>query len=223
MGGQNHQPCGSYLELSTKLSRTVSEARSYLELANIAFEEVILTELRGDKKSVALVIENLQESAGKIGQAKNLIAALSEQMYELGYQDLPPLHKLDLDSIGATMAQLGMTDLRAWEATLEVERRSGFYGVLDLFRRKLVSLQKKTDSLILLFQNLDQPEFAGHIAEIMEKNQPGNVKIEFAQLYTGWQEFQSIFLASSMLSTEIWYAFTNAPSLVIKEAALKAG
>ncbi len=223
MGGQNHQPCNSYLDLSTKISRTLSQARSNLEYANIAFEDVILAELCGGEKSVAQVIEELGKSGGKISETKTLITALRKQMDEKGFQDLPPLKKLDLVSIGQAMAGVGMINEKAWEIILEIEKKSGFYGVLDFFNKDLDLLLQRTNGLKLRFIMLNQPESEGRIAEIMEKNLPGNVKIEFAQLYTAWLNFQARFLASSMISTEIWYAFTKAPSLVAKEAILKAG
>lgn len=44
----------------------------------------------------------------------------------------------------------------------------------------------------------------------------------FAVLYTAWTKFNALFLASSLLSTELWYAFTGKGSLAPTKLQLRA-
>ena len=54
----------------------------------------------------------------------------------------------------------------------------------------------------------------GKLNELLETNRPGNIKVEFARLYAAWGKFQQVFLASAMCSTELWYRYTGAGSLL---------
>ena len=56
----------------------------------------------------------------------------------------------------------------------------------------------------------------------MPKPVEAKAKAEFAKLYTKWNDFRARFLASSIISTELWYAHTGKGSLAPTAAQLRA-
>jgi len=62
----------------------------------------------------------------------------------------------------------------------------------------------------------------GKLNLVLEENRSGNFKQEFARLYCAWAKFQQLFLASSMLSTDLWYRNCGVSSLLspqVRESA----
>jgi len=49
---------------------------------------------------------------------------------------------------------------------------------------------------------------------VAEENQEDNFKEAFAKLYTQWLRYMQDFLASSLVSTEIYYASIEAKSII---------
>jgi hypothetical protein len=62
----------------------------------------------------------------------------------------------------------------------------------------------------------------GEVTRTLEENRPGNIKEAFANLYCAWAKFNQDFLASSLLSTELWYAFNGYGSLAGRDMQLMA-
>ncbi len=91
-----------------------------------------------------------------------------------------------------------------------------------LFDHSVWTLEVNTQSLITKISALNDAAQKGEVNLVLEENRPGNIKESFACLYTAWAKFQQDFLASSLLSTELWYAFNGYGSLVGREAQLKA-
>jgi hypothetical protein len=222
MGGQNHQPCNrpqtSYLRLSTKMSRDLSVARAYLEQANIALEDVLLQELAGRTGgSVKDIVEQLSASDAALEEMTKTIGLLRADMHSHAFEDLPTLQSVDLDALGTELASSGLVQSGAWTVVSGIMRSRGFSGMLDFFDREISSLRKKTDELILAVRAVENTAKVGQLNLVLEQNQSANFKIQFAVLYSSWHQFLQVFLASSMLSTDLWYRYCGVGSLLEQE------
>ena len=221
MGGKNHQPCNKpstgYLIESTKLSRALSSALAHLELANVDLENVLLGELI-DKKSHTLghMIGNLKISELNLNEALKNLDTLESKMDRFYFQDLPTLKTVDLDMIGRSFIQRKMVDKIAWEVVRKAMKRGGFRNMLKYFKHGIYCIISQTIELQNIIRALESTANGAGLTDVLEKNQPGNIKIIFGALYTSWCGFNQVFLASSLLSTELWYQATNCPSLVEK-------
>jgi len=205
MGGRNHQPCNKYLENSTRLSRSVSQANLMLEHSNIALEDVILAELRGDKSTMRTVQHYLLASGDYVRQALADITALANQMNVLGYTDLPEINDPRVSYEGGELSDRGIVLCRSWVKMYDLWREKTFYGVLDYFTTALLEIERDTMTLAKKISGLQDHAEDGKIHTILESNMDGNFKVEFAKLYTSWNTFLSDFMASSLISTTIWY------------------
>lgn len=222
MGGKNHQPCGSYLPESTRISRALSSAHAQCELANVALEDLIITELDGRRGTVLQVVSQLEASELSLHTAIDFVGALKTKMDNSGFTDLPTLKTTDLDAIGINFANRGIADKEAWEAAAAIMRSGGFYGMLVHFLSGIATLREMTSQLRLEIVRLDGAAKTGEVNRIIEENRALNIKTSFAQLYTGWSRFNALFLASSLISTEVWYAFRGYGSLADPGAQTRA-
>lgn len=219
MGGKNHQPCRTYLPNSTRLSRHLSLAYAHLEFGNAVLEDILLSELNTTHTSAtALTLysqldDRFKGSVEELGMAGQASADLRKQMAKAGFVDLPTIDKIDLTAIGADLAERGMINLASWQHIQKCMVSGGFYEVLDNFDAKINELIKLTRSLQSKFESLRPAITEGSLTDIVEGNLPGSFKPEFATVYTAWTEFNALFLASSLMSTELWYAFTGKSSL----------
>lgn len=214
MGGINHQPCGEYLVKSTELSRALSLANARLNLGNVALEDLLLVELKGSPGTIDEIIVNLDGSLQALASAQQAVTGLRQQMDEIGYIDLPPLTTLDWEMIGESMIRQGQSDHQAWNVALKTIRTGGFYRMVDLFEARISQLISETSILRDQIKALETVARDGKVNLVLEENRNGNIRPQFACLYTSWTSFSQVFLASSLISTEIWYAFNRNGSLV---------
>lgn len=217
MGGRNHQPCNkpqtSYLRYSTAMSRSLSVAYCELERANIALEDILLSELTGGAGDIKPLLGRLNKSLEALREFQVNIEQLRTDMKKHDYTDLPILNAVNLSHLGQSLNEKGMIEMLPWENIQMAMRKDGFWAVLDLFENESQAIIDLTEMLSQCIEaNVDAVE-AGYLNLVVEENREGNFKVEFARLYTAWSNFQSLFLASSMLSTELWYAFTMRGSL----------
>jgi hypothetical protein len=225
MGGKNHQPCNHYLGESTTLSRNISLAHARLELGNVVLEDIILSELGGKRGSTKLLIKRLHSSCDHIQKALVDCEKLRQKMKENNFVDLPTLATSDLNEIGNNLIQMGMVNGSHWTHISDLMGKGGFRSVLSFFEQCLNDLLSKTRTLITCIEEIKTSMEAGLTNVIMEENREGNIKIAFAVLYQKWNEFEQHFMASSMLSTELWYRYKNHSSIyegVLKENTISA-
>lgn len=206
MGGMNHQPCRNFLKPSTMLSKHVSMANLQLLQANVFLEDILLAEMDNGKKSLAPVIFTLKQSAKSLGDASMTLVSLKELMDERNYQDLPSLHTLNLKELGVELADQGAVNLIAWNKMRILMRDGTFYTNVAHFSGMFQRLTSETVALTEKFVALEQRAEAGLLTSVLEENQEGNIKFAFAKLLTSWTSFMQEFLASSLVSTEVWYA-----------------
>ncbi len=219
MGAKNHQPCNQFIRNSTQLSRYVSIAYAELEYANVCLEDLILTELDGHTTTVKKINHHLSASSGALERAVDSSMLLRKQMHTEGFIDLPTLRKINLESIGVALWEKGVVNRDSWNRLSTMVLRGGFYTVLDYFDFQLKKLIHETKQLIEKFSLLEKPAQEGELHLVLEENRAGNIKVAFATLYTSWSEFHRDFLASSIISTEVWYAFRRYGSLCCSAAA----
>ncbi|TXH07422.1 MAG: hypothetical protein E6Q06_02720 [Candidatus Moraniibacteriota bacterium] len=228
MGGKNHQPCKHYLLNSTRLSRHLSLAYGHLEFGNAALEDILIIELSPDRdpqgavESYQAIRRELAVSGTELGHAKLALAALRQQMDETGFADLPTLGKIDLSQIGQSLAESGMVNLAAWKQVHELMKAGGFYAMVARFDADIDELGALNRALQAKFAQLESPVTAGILTDIVEENRPESFKPEFAALYAKWTEMNGLFLASSLMSTELWYAFTSKGTLAPTAMQLRA-
>lgn len=223
MGGMNHQPCRAYLLNSTLLSKYLSLARAHLDLSNAALEDILIQELSPSPVDAVVAMSHydrlnaeMMASIEALGLSRQTLADLRQQMDDLGFADLPTLKKLDLSSIGSSLAASGIVSLTAWEHIQNLMSSGGFYEVVSFFDACIDDLISRSHDLLdnKFGGHMTQLVIEGGVAEMVEENASGTFKIEFAALYSKWTEFNGLFLASSMMSTELWFAFAGKGSLM---------
>lgn len=212
MGGKNHQPCNQYLPNSTRLSKQMSIVTIGLENANIHLEDVILAELDGSQRTLVPVMDSLHDTERNLQVALELCRTLRGQMTENGYQDLLPLQTLDLKGLGDDMVARGLVEAIAWQKMSRMMKEGTFFANLTHFENELTSVLHDVRQLCECIAKLSAAGKA--VNQITEKNMEGNFKEAFAKVFTHWLRFQQEFLASSIVSTEVYYASTGAGSLI---------
>lgn len=206
MGGMNHQPCRSFLKPSTVLSKQVSMANIQLLQANVFLEDILLAEMDDGRKSVSPVVSSLKESLKSLSDASVTLASLKDLMDRLKYHDLHTLHTLNLKGVGVELAEHGAVDLNAWNKMRTMMKDGTFYSNVSHFSKMFQKLTCETTELAEKFSALEQCAKDGLLTPVLEENRQGNIKLAFAKLLTSWTNFMQEFLASSMVSTEVWYA-----------------
>jgi hypothetical protein len=217
VGGKNHQPCNKYLEASTRLSRDLSLGNAQLELANVALEDVILAELAGGTGSVDPILLQLSLSTSSLNKALADCTTLREKLEENDFVDLPTLSQANLESVGARFGENGLISPVHWMEAVGLIESGGFRKVLEAITSSIIDLESKTRALLEKIQGLAPEAQKGRVGAVLEENQDGNTKVQFARLYTAWQDFNHFFLASSLISTELWYIYTGHGSLFPQE------
>lgn len=214
MGGKNHQPCSGYLPISTKMSRYASLAFANLEMANVALEDLLLTEMDGGIGSINGIKYQLEKSQENIFQLIGIAQELGAETERRGYQDLLTIRSVNLDAIGTALIGDNMVDSTSWNEVVKNARLGGFRANLMMIHERSLFLAEHTHKLIDQVADLHAHAEKGNVTLILEKNLNGNLKPEFAKLYHAWTRFQEFFIASSLLSTEVYYAFNGYGSLV---------
>lgn len=222
MGGKNHQPCSGYLGNSTRLSRHFSLALANLEMANVDLEDVILVELGGETGSLEPMMTKLDHSLVELDNMADAARSLRTQMDAEGFQDLPSLCTVDIDAVGVSLARDKRVDLEQWSTVCDIMRHRGFYGMIDVFDERIAELKALCQCLLDQVKVLAPAAKSGDIARVLEENRVGNIRPAFAAVYSAWTDFHALFLASSLVSTELWYAWNGRGSLSVDAAAARA-
>ncbi|MDP2812441.1 MAG: hypothetical protein Q8O32_01990 [bacterium] len=190
-------------------------AYAYVELGNVALEDVLLAEFANECSPLSAVCDHLVSSDASLRQALTDCQELRDLMGALCYRDLPTLQELDLVELGHQFASRGMLRQQSWGHVCQIMTDGGFYKMLDYFEEMIRSLRLKTEALRQQVNLLEQPAQLGEVNLVLEENREGNIRLAFAELYTLWGSFSQDFLASSLLSTELWYAHDSRPSMVM--------
>jgi len=215
MGGKNHQPCGSYLSNSTKMSRSMSLAFVSLELANVSLEDVILAELEGKLGDISPIIVHLEQSGDYLLQMRASLDDLCQQMEDMPFQDLPTLQSTNLSKFGELVTEEGLHQSNSdWKVVADCMRERGFWGMTDVFKDSIAKLHDLTAQLRTKVECCRNLAKNGTVHIALEENNNMNFKAEFARVYTTWATFQQQFLASSLISTELWYRFNQFGSIL---------
>lgn len=213
MGGINHQPCKGYLEESTELSRSISLARSQFEQGNIALEDVLILELAGKSGSADPIKHHLQLSQDHLLSALSWLKRLKAKMDRMNYRDLPALHTINLSELGDRLVSAGMVSRHSWNKMSDIMVSRTFYGNVKEFETQILSILRLTRDLLTAVSSVTDFAEDGRLNLLLEENRPGNFKPQFVKLYLRWNQFMGDFLASSLISTEVWYAHNGFGSI----------
>ena len=218
MGGKNHQPCNrpqtQYLLFSTMMSKCVSQSYLYLEQSNIHLEDLLIAELRGGNGSVIPMSNSLRDSIKSLHEVSSSISSLKNEMKRAQYKDLPSFHTFDVDEVGLVFSEMGIVDKTSFEKIASIMQKGTFFEVLNFFEENTQGLIECTELLLAGIDGLSSYAELGKVNLVLEENKEGNIKIAFAKLYVAWDIFNRHFLASSMLSTHLWYTFIGCDSLM---------
>lgn len=220
MGGINHQPCGKpdtqYLYFAIQMSRALSKARVSFEQANIELEDILLKEMQRESHtgSIAGMYIRLEESIACLRSLINHISGLRADMRMHGYEDLSNTLAVNAHEVANDLKPFGLASDEALSNVGHVMSNGNFYAILDMFDIRVAHLVQDTILLKDGVISLRTHEAKNTVTEVLERNLDGNIKIAFAKLYNNWNTFHELFLASSMLSTELWYRFMCVGSLV---------
>ncbi len=214
MGGKNHQPCREYLPISTRMSRCASLAFAHLELANVALEDLILSEMKGKIGNLSAVKSRLTLSQESVTKLIDTITELEVELNHRDFQDLLTVCSVNLDAIGQAFIANNMVSATAWSQVSKNAREGGFRKNLAFIHESAQALVGYTAELGKKVTGLQKNAEDGVVMQVLEENLHGNLKPEFAKLYCAWSRFQEVFLASALLSTEVYYAFNGYGSLM---------
>lgn len=214
MGGQNHQPCREFLANSTRLSRAVSWVGVSLDAFNIQLEDEILENLDGKQVTLDRLWACANELKLKVHLVHEAFSVLSLQMDERYYVDLPSANGFDYKDFGSKVSAVGMVGQVAFQRIATQYMAGGFRSALAFMRSEAVAFESRVSAMMTMVEFLASEKIVDIAAEF-ESNGIGNIRGPFAQMYTAWHSFQQTFLASSLISTEIFYLSEGYGSLLI--------
>jgi len=209
MDHRNHQ----HLLTSTQMSRFASLAFAHLELANVALENILLAEMDGKIGDLDGVKSQLTLSQKTISDLVGTILKLKTEVNQRGC-DLLAVHPAYLDVMGRAFVANNMVSASAWGKVSRNARSGGLTLNIELIHTHAKLLEEYTAQLHKKINKLQGYANNGSVTKVLEENLRDNFKPEFAKLYCEWNRFQEIFLASSLLSTEVYYTSNGFDSLV---------
>ncbi|OGL66917.1 hypothetical protein A2856_00215 [Candidatus Uhrbacteria bacterium RIFCSPHIGHO2_01_FULL_63_20] len=104
MGGVNHQPCGKPLPYSTEMSKRLSLAHIGIEIANVALEDVLLSELAGRTTNVRPFENALVAAHAQIDDFQESVRILIDVLKADKYQELETLEQMDRGKTGGFLS-----------------------------------------------------------------------------------------------------------------------
>jgi hypothetical protein len=196
------------------MSRHANLALAQLELANVALEDLLLAELKGDVGDLNQVQNQLCGSRASVSRLIASIDDLTTEMDNQNFRDVYVDHLINLNVVGKAFARSGMVSTESWAKVVQNVQTHGFRKNLASIREQAALIAECTDALTQKIYNLREAASQGSVTKVLEENLDGNLKVEFAQLYQAWIKFQGFSLASSLLSSEIHYASEGYGSLL---------
>lgn len=212
MGGINHQPCHGYIEESTVLSRSVSEAQKFLWEANISIEDVILREINQKEfGSYDSIVISLEKSVDALKCADNDFRKLSLKMDRMRFVSKPTA--LNFEQLTAAWKKENfIIDDDQWKEIVEIYKEGGFRNALYVLQLKFVAVNKETRNLLAVIKQYRQSaENRLFMSDVEENKIP--LRQQFAKILTRWSEALNLFRYSSLISTEIYLRDMNYPAL----------
>lgn len=218
MTGRNPQLDRGLSLDSIRFSRHLSLARAHFENGNAILGEILIGELMagpaGRRSSLFRALTYaLAASVQELCNAQAALSRLRSQMQTEGFADPPTLGRIDLSAIGMQLQRENMIASGAWKHALTLIEHGGFYEVTEYLEVRLVDIVSSGRFLCEKFRKLEPAILQGALSPIAEKNLPGNFQVECATLYTQWDHFDGLLLASSLIMTELRYALDGKPSL----------
>ncbi len=204
----NHQPCRESAIASTQMSRHLSSATSHIHLANIRLEDLIVDELElgiVQPHAVEPLIGHLREAAADFSKASSVARTMDEALRVSNFIDCKDPQKLA--TIAKRLADQRMLDPHHAGA-VELDRsKGGFLACLARIQEGFGQCEMLTRQLCDAFHTLQSRMQAEEKAfDHLEFNTPESIKPAFAMLFAAVGALNGYFLASAIVSTEIFYA-----------------
>lgn len=199
--------CEDYISLASNMRRHFTLMESYFGFAQVAFEDVLYG--RATPHSVE---HHLRNSRANALQVITIADSLESKMRKSN--DLFVLSTIDLDALGQIFISNSVVNARAWKQATTNARLGGFHKNLSLIRSTTVLVIDRIGNLSKRMNRLRENKEELLNEQLCETNLPGSLGVSFAQLKTLLSGFQSTFIASLILSTEIYHHFYGNPPLV---------
>ena len=208
MGGCNHQPCSKIAENSTRLSRHVSSATANIQLANVRLEDMLLVELDlelTDLGSITVMLSFLNSAKADFIKAQASATQMLGTLRSSNFIDCKD--EKELDMIIESLCIKSM--LNPYYAKMVKKDRcvGGFLTCLEKIHRQIKETGRLVSKLIFVFERLQKALQSSDekVFSHLEFNSPLNIKPAFAQLYAMLGDLNGYFLASAIISTELFY------------------
>lgn len=184
-----------------------------LESFNVKLEDMILVNLVNESVSPRILSIEVRHVMDSVVRAEQSIDMLLMQMDELYYVDLPATDDFQLDEFGDKVIPRLMVGTEAYKEIATHYKAGGFRSALNHLRVKHSQFGFAVADMATKVQELADTD-VDDIAVEFESNDTGNIRPQFAVMYTTWSQFHQMFLASSLISTEIFYIQEGVDSLL---------
>ena len=227
MGGINHQPCGKYLGPSTRMSKAFSLARAHFEHSNVALEDALISEIEsgiGNVSALQKAITFIDNSIIELGIAVECSVELEQKMVEYGYKPWPSFALFQTEekmiALGQDLATAGLLQMDSFKPIALPQLEQGFWATLHLLRDQFVALKEMESDLRDKILPALKVAAAGRLANELEDNGELSFRGSFMRAYAKWNKSHDMFLASAVLSTELWFRSISKGSLLNEAPAL---
>gem|GEM_PF-5467187 len=228
MGGINHQPCGSGLKRSVRLSRAVSVAYAKFMEANATLEDALIGELDGVSpvQSLGAWEHARDELGGLVTLLDHVVEAFTASIDDM--EAHPFLHGAILQSLD--LARLGNG---LWKADavnigdpifIEIGtelKNGGFERVFRDLKQRFVAHRSAAQRILETFEAGERYAREGTLLRMIEQNELP-FRLDFARLMNPFTRTMQMFSYSSLISIEVHYRSTHCKagtSLLQSEAA----
>ena len=201
MGGINHQPCGSYLVLSTEISSKFSLMQISFWQSNVALENAILVNLHGGSISLTPALNQINQAINYLVELRTIIVALKTRLELLDFQELPETQEV-LDKMGIILKQERGVDFPedVISNITQILLTSGFYGLFSYYKKRLQEIQV---NLELVKQDFNILVTSNHLVKDCEENST-DIRINFSRSMLLINKLLTEWAFSSLVSAMAW-------------------
>lgn len=201
MGGINHQPCGSYLKLSTRVSTKLSLLQVVFWQSNVEFEKSILESLENQKTSLQPAILQINKAINIAEKTKETLKQLIQKMQFSNFQELPETLRV-LDTINNALkkeAEIIFPENSVQNVTSILDKH-GFNGLFTRYQKEIELIQNNLKLVQKDFLNLSNSK--NLIIDCEENNI--DIRINFTRTLLLINKLISEWAYSSLTSATMW-------------------
>jgi len=201
MGGINHQPCGSYLVLSTKISAELSLMQVAFWQANVELEKAILSGLKGKKVKMTTVLDQLNSTIDFANKTSKALAMLITKLDSSNFQELPEtVEVLDLMPEALRRQKGIIFSKSAVSKVTDILIRDGFRGLFKYYQGRISSIKINLQAVGGNFKKLSK---SSNLVKDCEENST-DIRINFTRTMLLIHRFMAEWAFSSLASATMW-------------------